>query len=61
MKQWKQIADAASLAIPDMERIIPALDALEAAFRPLVKTIPHDAEPAIIFHAAEEEGSEGSR
>jgi hypothetical protein len=61
MKQWKQIADAAGLDIPDMERIIPALDALEAAFRPLAKAIPHDVEPAVTFHAAEEELPEGSR
>jgi hypothetical protein len=54
MKQWKQIADSAGLDIPAMERIIPALDALEAAFRPLVKTIPYDVEPALIFRAAED-------
>ena len=61
MKQWKNIAEAAGLEIPDMERIVPALDALEAAFRPLAKTIPHDVEPAVIFHAAEEDVPEGSR
>ena len=54
MKQWKEIAQATGLEIPAMERIIPALDALEAAFRPLVKTIPHDVEPALIFRAAED-------
>ena len=31
------------------------LDALEAAFRPLVKAIPHDVEPALIFRAAAED------
>ena len=31
------------------------LDGLEAAFRPLVKKIPHDVEPALIFRAAAEE------
>ena len=61
MKQWKQIADASGLDIPDMERITPALDALEAVFRPLAKAIPHDVEPAVIFHAAEEDVPEGSR
>jgi len=55
MKNWKQMAEAAGLEIPDMERITPALDGLEAAFRPLVKTIPHDVEPALIFLAAAEE------
>jgi len=55
MKNWKQMAEAAGLAIPDIERIKPALDGLEAAFRPLVKTIPHDVEPALIFRAAPED------
>ena len=55
MKNWKQMAEAAGLSIPDIERIAPALDGLEAAFRPLVKTIPHDVEPALIFRAAPEE------
>ena len=54
MKQWTQIADAAGMAIPAMERIIPALDALETAFRPLVKTIPYDVEPALSFRAADD-------
>jgi len=55
MKNWKLMAEAAGLDIPDMDRIIPALDGLEAAFRPLVKKIPHDVEPALIFRAAAEE------
>ena len=55
MKNWKQMAEAAGLDIPDMDRIAPALDGLEAAFRPLVNTIPHDVEPALIFRAAVEE------
>src|SRR5439155_17350971 len=37
MKNWKQMAEAAGLDIPDMDRIAPALEGLEAAFRPLVK------------------------
>jgi len=55
MKNWKQMAEAAGLDIPDMDRITPALDGLEAAFRPLVKKIPHDVEPALIFRSAAEE------
>ena len=55
MKQWKQIAEAAGLEIPDIGRITPALDALEAAFRPLLKDIPHDAEPPMVFRAAAED------
>ena len=55
MKNFKQMAAAAGLDIPDIDRITPALDGLEAAFRPLVQKIPHDVEPALIFRAAAEE------
>jgi hypothetical protein len=55
MKNWKQMAESGGLNIPDVERIVPPLDALEAAFRPLVKGIPHDVEPALIFRAAAED------
>jgi len=48
------MADAAGLDIPDVERIAPSLDTLEAAFRPLVEAIPHDAGPALLFRATEE-------
>jgi hypothetical protein len=58
MKNWKQMAEAGGLQIPDIERIAAPLDALEAAFRPLVKTIPHDVEPALIFRAAAEDSPE---
>jgi hypothetical protein len=51
---WKALAQARQLNIPDLDRITAPLDGLEAAFRPLVRTIPHDVEPAIIFHAAED-------
>ena len=49
MKDWKKISEAAGLNIPDMERIAGPLSALEASFRPLLATVPHDAEPAVIF------------
>jgi hypothetical protein len=52
MKQWKKLAEGAGLDIPDIERIAPALDSLEAAFRPLVRAMPYDAEPAAVFRAA---------
>jgi hypothetical protein len=55
MKNWKQIAESSGLKIPDVDRIAPALDALEAAFRPLVKAIPHDVEPAVVFRTAAED------
>lgn len=52
MKNWKKIAEASELPIPepDLDRITPALDTLEAAFRPLTKDIPHDVEPAVAFY-----------
>jgi len=51
MKNWKKIAEASQLPIPepDLDRITPSLDALEAAFRPLTKDIPDDVEPAVSF------------
>jgi hypothetical protein len=51
MKNWKKIAEANELRIPepDLDRIAPALDALDAAFQPLTKSIPDDVEPAVSF------------
>jgi hypothetical protein len=45
---WKAIAAARKLDIPAdaIERITPSMNALEAAFRPLVAKIPFDVEPA---------------
>jgi len=55
-KDWKKIARAEQLEIPDadLERIAPTLDAMEAAFRPLAQALPPETEPALIFRAAEE-------
>jgi hypothetical protein len=52
MKNWKKIAEASDARIPepDLDRITPALDTLEAAFRPLTKHIPDDVEPALAFY-----------
>ncbi len=57
MKNWKKIAEANELRIPetDIERVAPALDTLEAAFRPLTRSIPDDVEPAITFHVFPED------
>ncbi|MEX2263530.1 MAG: hypothetical protein WD696_16350 [Bryobacteraceae bacterium] len=57
MTDWKKIAEARGLNIPaaDLERIAPSLDALEAAFRPLTASIPHETEPAVVFHATTED------
>jgi hypothetical protein len=57
-KDWKKIAQASGLSIPGAEadRIAPALDALEAAFRPLVATIAPEEDLAVVFRAAKEDG-----
>jgi hypothetical protein len=51
MKNWKLIAAASNFDIPEaeVERIAPVLDALEAAFRPLVEEIPLETEPVTVF------------
>lgn len=55
MPNWKLIAAASHFDIPEEElnRIIPVLDALEAAFRPLVRKIPVETEPAFVLGHAE--------
>jgi hypothetical protein len=55
------MAEAAGLEIGDFSRVVPPLESLEAAFRPLVKTIPHDAEPPLSLRVAFEESPEGSK
>ena len=58
MKNWKKIAQSSDIKIPEteIERLAPSLDALEAAFRPLVNTIPDDIEPAVTFRIEPEAG-----
>jgi len=53
-KDWKKIARASGLAIPDaaLERVAQSLDALEAEFRPLVRALPPETEPAIAFRVS---------
>lgn len=55
MRDWRLIAQAAGLEIPaqDFDRIVPPLDALEAAFRPLVKDLTPDLEPSTEFRIGE--------
>ena len=57
-KDWKKIAKANGLTIPaaEVDRIAPALDALEAAFRPLARTIGPETDPAVVFQADVEDG-----
>jgi hypothetical protein len=54
MKNWKAIASGNGLDLTDeqLAKITPPLDGLEAAFRPLIATIPHDIEPAITLSEA---------
>jgi hypothetical protein len=51
MPDWQAIAKARKLDIPQeaIERIAPALDALDAEFARLLPKIPHTVEPAIIL------------
>ena len=48
MKDWKAIAKASGLEVDatEIDRIAEPLEALEAAFRPLVKDLTPDVEPA---------------
>ena len=43
---WKKIAAALDPPIPaeDVGKIAPVLEALEVAFRPLQRSLPHDAD-----------------
>lgn len=56
MKDWKALAAAMGASVAEPDRVFPVLDALERDFRPLVKQIPHDVEPPLVFrpYAAEE-------
>lgn len=58
MKDWKAIARASGLEISgvELDRIVGPLDALEEAFRPLVKDLAADLEPATGIRG--QEGSE---
>jgi hypothetical protein len=53
MRDWKSIARASGLASEaiDLGRIAGPLESLETLFRPLVKDLPADLEPALEFHA----------
>jgi hypothetical protein len=56
-RDWHALARALALDIPepDLDRIKPALDALETAFRPLAASVPHEVEPAVVFFCPAEE------
>lgn len=50
---WKALSQARRLDIPEgeVEAIASRLDALEAALRPLTRTLTPDQEPALLFRA----------
>jgi hypothetical protein len=56
-RNWNDIAAGYGLDIPaaDIDRMAPALDLLEAAFRPQVARLALDLEPVVIFRAGEDE------
>ena len=56
MRNWKLVASGRDAGIPDpdLERVTPSLDSLEAVFRLLIRAIPHDIEPAVVFRPMEE-------
>jgi hypothetical protein len=58
MKDWRAIAQAGGLKIDpkELDGIAQPLDALEQAFRPLVKDLAPDLEPAVEFRMEEGAG-----
>jgi hypothetical protein len=56
MKDWRAIAKAHGLDLSarELDRIAPALEALEAAFRPLVRELTPGIEPAVAFSVEED-------
>lgn len=56
MKNWKTLAEAYGLGIPesDMDRLAVPLDGLEEAFRKLAASFPPDTDSALIFEASPE-------
>jgi hypothetical protein len=56
-KDWKVIAAGLNLDIPesDLEKVQTSLDSLDKAFQPLVRILPHDTEPAVMFQCRPEE------
>lgn len=57
MTDWKAVARAHGLQIPDdqIERIAPTLNGLEEIFRPLPTRLPHETEPAVRFGVTPED------
>jgi hypothetical protein len=55
LKDWKTMAKGVGLEItgPDLDRIVQSLSALDETFRPLLKDLGPEIEPATVFHAGE--------
>lgn len=53
MKDWRALAHARDLDIPaaELNRIVAPLEALEETFRPLVRGLTPEMEPATEFRA----------
>ena len=60
MTDFKAVARARGLDIPEAEldRIVPTLEKLEAAFRPLAADLPPSLEPATGIGPLEEDAAE---
>ena len=56
MTDWKRIAEARGLTLTarELDRITPALSALEETFRPLIQDLTPDLEPALELHLDED-------
>ena len=56
MKDWKKLAQTSGLDIPadEIDRVIGPLQSLEETFRPLVKDLPPELEPATGMHFEED-------
>lgn len=56
MKDWRGIAKARGLDLStrELDRIVPPLEALEEAFRPLVRDLTPAMEPAVELNIEEE-------
>jgi hypothetical protein len=56
MKDFRLLAQALDLGIPDSERerLVAPLEALEASFRPLLALLEPETEPAYLLILAEE-------
>lgn len=55
MKDWKALAQASlEIPAPEIDRVAGPLASLDASFRPLVRDLTPDMEPATTFDAGEE-------